>query len=140
MDIDRAAERTLTELDHARLTRLTRRLAGPPRHGDGDVLEEMLETAKLAPSPTIAADVVTMQSKVVLRDLQTSRRYRLTLCYPEDAEPAAGAVSVLAPLGASMLGLRVGEEARWSLPGGGHGAAQLEAIVYQPESSGEFNR
>ena len=81
-----------------------------------------------------------MHSRVALRDLETSRRYRVTLCYPEDAEPAAGFVSVLAPLGASMLGLRVGADARWALPGGGQGAARLEAILFQPESTGEFTR
>jgi len=140
MELDRGAERTLTELDHARLTRLTRRLAGPPRRSDDDPLEHALDTATLVPSPTIPADVVTMRSRVVLRDLETSRRYRLTLCYPDDAEPAAGAVSVLAPLGASMLGLRVGADATWSLPGGGQRAARLEAILFQPEASGEFTR
>ena len=138
MELDRGAERTLTELDHARLTRLTRNLAGPLRRSDP--LEQALDTATLVPSPTIPADVVTMHSKVALRDLGTSRRFRLTLCYPEDAEPAAGFVSVLAPLGASVLGLRVGEDARWALPGGGEGAARLEAILFQPESSGEFTR
>jgi len=140
MELDRGAERTLTELDHARLTRLTRSLADPLRRSDDDLLEQALETATLVPSPTIPADVVTMHSSVVLRDLETSRRYRLTLCYPEDAEPAAGRVSVLAPLGASVLGLRVGADAKWTRPGGGQGAARLEAILFQPESNGEFTR
>ena len=140
MELDRGAERTLTELDHARLARLTRNLAGATRRSDGDLLAQTLESATLVSSPRIPADVVTMRSTVALRDLETSRRYRLTLCYPQDAEPAAGSVSVLAPLGASMLGLRVGADARWSLPHGGQRAARLEAILFQPEASGEFTR
>jgi len=140
MELDRGAERTLTELDHARLARLTRNLTGPTRRSDGDLLEEALHTATLVESTTIPGDVVTMHSTVVLRDLETSRRYRLTLCYPDEAEPTAGRVSVLAPLGAGLVGLRVGADARWTRPDGGQGAARLEAILFQPESSGEFTR
>ena len=140
MQLDRSAERTLTELDHARLARLTRNLAGATRPSDGDLLEEALDTATLVESTTIPGDVVTMHSTVVLRDLETSRRYRLTLCYPDEAEPAAGRVSVLAPIGASLLGLRVGADAKWTLPGGGRAAARLEAILFQPEATGEFSR
>ena len=138
MELDSCDERTLTELDHARLARLTRTLApSPPGRSDGP-LERALESAALVPSPTIPADVVTMHSTVLLRDLETSRRWQLTLCYPEQADPAAGLVSVLAPLGAGLLGLRVGAEARWTLPGGGQGAARLEAILFQPESNGDY--
>jgi regulator of nucleoside diphosphate kinase len=140
MELDRGTERTLTELDHARLARLTRNLAGTSRRNDGDLLGETLETATRVASTTVPGDVVTMHSRVALRDLETSRRYRLTLCYPENAEPAAGWVSVLAPLGASLLGLRVGADARWTLPGGRRAAARLEAILFQPEASGEFTR
>jgi regulator of nucleoside diphosphate kinase len=138
LELDNSCERTLTELDHARLTRLKRMLLAPARRDDGDPLEQALEQAELVPSRTIAGDVVTMRSKVLLRDLETSRRYRLTLCYPDDAEPASGLVSVLSPVGASLLGLRVGAEARWTLPGGERGAALVEAIVFQPESSGDY--
>jgi regulator of nucleoside diphosphate kinase len=38
----------------------------------------------------------------------------------------------------SMLGLRVGEVARWRLPGGWEGAARVEAIEFQPEASGIY--
>ena len=140
MELDRGAERTLTELDHARLARLTRNLAGPSRRNDSDLLGEALDTATLVESTTIPGDVVTMHSRVVLRDLETSRRFRVTLCYPDEAEPAAGRVSVLAPIGASLLGLRVGADAKWTLPGGGRAAARLEAILFQPEATGEFSR
>jgi regulator of nucleoside diphosphate kinase len=138
MELQHDVERTLTELDHARLTRLTQRLAAPAPRNDDHPLSQALDDAALVSSRTIPGDVVTMHSRVLLRDLETSRRYRLTLCYPEDAEPAAGWVSVLAPVGASLLGLSVGDEARWTQPGGEQGAARLEAILFQPESSGDY--
>ena len=137
MPFDPCVARTLTELDHARLRRLSRALATTARHDD-DVLERTLDDATVVPAQAIPADIVTMRSKVQLHDLRSARRYRLTLSYPDDAEPGAGRVSVLSPVGASLLGLRVGAEARWPLPGGEQGRARLEAIVFQPESHGEY--
>jgi regulator of nucleoside diphosphate kinase len=139
MQLDTTVGRTLTELDHARLMRLTRRLAVPARRNDDDeALEQALDEATVVPSRTVPGDVVTMRSRVLLKDLRTSHRYRLTLSYPDEAEPAAGRVSVASPVGASLLGLRVGSDAQWTLPGGEQRAARLEAIVFQPESNGDY--
>jgi regulator of nucleoside diphosphate kinase len=73
-----------------------------------------------------------------LADLDSSQALTLTLCYPADAEPARGFVSVLSPVGMSVLGLRVGDVARWRLPGGWEGTARVEAIEFQPEANGVF--
>jgi len=138
MHIDDRSERTLTELDHARITRLTRNGGGPSRTRSENPLESALDDASLVPSRSIPPDVVTMYSQVLVRDLETARQQRLTLCYPADAEPELGRVSVLAPVGASLLGLRVGAEASWTTPGGEPRRARVESIVFQPESSGDY--
>jgi regulator of nucleoside diphosphate kinase len=52
-------------------------------------------------------------------------------------EPAKGFVSVLLPVGSSLLGLRVGSIAHWDTPTGDQKSAEILAILYQPESSGE---
>ncbi|MBS0445583.1 MAG: GreA/GreB family elongation factor [Proteobacteria bacterium] len=132
-------ERTLTELDHARLLNLLRRDA----RGDGSLeqvraIEDVLDASALVPSREVAPDVVTMYSRVLLQDARTGQRKTLTLCYPADAEPAAGFVSVLSPVGSALLGLRVGSSARWSTPAGGEKAAEVLAILFQPESSGDY--
>lgn len=132
-------ERTLTELDHVRLLKLLRRDAS----GDGPPLqlgsiEDVLDASALVPSREVAPDIVTMYSQVLLQDLQTSQRNTLTLCYPADAEPAVGFVSVLSPVGTALLGLRVGGVARWSTPSGDKKAAEILAILFQPESSGDY--
>lgn len=132
-------ERTLTELDHVRLLNLLRRDA----HGDGSAahmraLEDVLDASVLVPSREVAPDVVTMYSQVLLQDSQTGQRNALTLCYPVDAEPAMGFVSVLSPVGSALLGLQVGSRARWRTPSGDEKAAEVLAILFQPESSGDY--
>ena len=125
-------ERTLTDLDHSRLIRL----AGyrlPP------VLDDLLAQADITSSRTVRADVVTMYSRVELVDVHTHRRQVVTLCYPQDAEPAAGFISVLSPVGISLLGLRAGDVARWQTPHGEECAAVIESIQFQPEATGDYH-
>jgi len=134
-----ALERTLTELDHVRLLILLRRDA----RGDGSAsqrpaIEDVLGMSALVPSREVAPDVVTMYSQVLLQDSQTSQRSTVTLCYPADAEPALGFVSVLSPVGSALLGLRVGSVARWRTPASDEKAAEILAILFQPESSGDY--
>jgi regulator of nucleoside diphosphate kinase len=133
-----AQERTLTELDHARLRRLLPREAAAARGPGLAELAATLHEAELVPSRAVSPDVVTMYSRVLLSEPGNGRRHQITLCYPADAEPAEGFVSVLSPVGASLLGLRVGALARWHTPGGGLVQAELLALLFQPEASGDY--
>ncbi|AOF85906.1 hypothetical protein BSY239_2123 [Hydrogenophaga sp. RAC07] len=126
-----AAERLLTEIDHARLNKL-HGVQLPPE------LIETLDSLDLVPSREIPPDVVTMYSQVMVEDLDSHQRQKLTLCYPEDAEPHLGFISVLSPVGASLLGQRVGATARWRTPNGDACAADIVALLFQPEASGDF--
>jgi len=138
MEISTPDERTLTELDHVRLARLIRSPAeaGPAGH-DGPI-DALLDAAELVPSRAVSPDIVTMYSQVELADLATGQRQRLTVCYPADAEPARGFVSVLSPVGAALIGLRVGAVARWRTRAGEEGAAEVLALLFQPEASGDY--
>jgi regulator of nucleoside diphosphate kinase len=61
----------------------------------------------------------------------------VTVCYPFDAEPERGFVSVLSPIGAALVGMRVGEVCRWCV-NGQERSAQVAAILFQPEASGDY--
>lgn len=137
MEILNLGERVLTELDHARIRRLVRP-AATPLPPAAHPLVEVLAEAELRPSREVPHDVVTMYSRVRLLPLDGAPALTLTLCYPADADPARGFVSVLSPLGMSVLGLRAGDEARWRLPGGWEGAARVDALLFQPEASGVY--
>ena len=126
-----AGERLLTEIDFARLNKLcgTR---FPPE------LTDALEALDLVPSREIPSDVVTMYSQVIVEDLESRKRQKLTLCYPADAEPHLGFISVLSPVGASLLGQRVGATARWRAPSGDVCSVEIVTLLFQPEASGDF--
>ena len=126
-----ATERTLTELDFARLRKLASDKA-PQR------LADLLDAADIMDAREMPSDTVTMYSTVECEDLDTGRRQQLTICYPHDAEPTAGFVSVLSPVGCSLLGLRVGDVASWQTPSGEKGAAQVLSVLFQPEASGDY--
>lgn len=124
-------ERVLTELDHVRLTRLL----DAKSHNN---LEALLDNAELVESRDVPADIVTMHSQVTIVDARTGHRDRMTLCYPREADPAKGFLSVLSPVGMSLIGLRLGATATWKTPGGEEGSAKVAEILYQPEASGEY--
>nr|WP_316639317.1 GreA/GreB family elongation factor [uncultured Roseateles sp.] len=138
MQVSNYAERTLTELDHTRLLKLTRQMRSGPAQGEAEDIEGALEMARLVPSRSVSPDVVTMYSQVRLQDSLTGSRFQLTLCYPSDADPSAGFVSVMSPVGASLLGLGVGATARWITPSGEARAAEVLAVLFQPEASGDY--
>ena len=124
-------ERVLTELDFSRLTKLFGGQLPPD-------LTDFLSAVEVVPSRDVAANIVTMYSQVELLDAHTHRRQTLTICFPNDAEPAAGFVSVLSPVGLSLIGLREGEVARWLTPSGEECSDEVASLLFQPESSGDY--
>lgn len=138
MDLPTCGERTLTDLDHARLLKLTRQMRARASSAGAAGIEDALEMARLVPSRAVSPDIVTMYSQVLLQDRASGRRFRMTLCYPPDAQASAGFVSVMSPVGASVLGLQVGATARWVAPTGDAGAADVLALLFQPEASGDY--
>jgi len=99
------AERTLTQIDYVRLTRLAS-LSVP---GASEAIQAVLENSELVASAAVPGTVITMYTQVLLHGVAGPQPYKVTLCYPDDAEPSRGFISVLSPLGASLLGLRVGD-------------------------------
>lgn len=97
-----------------------------------------LDKAVLVEPKDIPPNVITMNSKVQLYDLDNDESIEYTLVFPEDADVKEGKISVLAPIGTAMLGYRVGDQFEWKTPGGTcH--LRVEAILYQPEASGDYH-
>ncbi len=124
-------DRLFTELDVVRIRKLVESLVP-------DSLAANLDSFEAVSPKKIPGDVVTMNSRVVIRDHQTGMQTSFTLGYPSRAAIERGFVSVLSPLGASLLGLRVGRDFSWHTPDGSQRSATLESILYQPEANGDF--
>lgn len=101
-----------------------------------DALEQELLRATLVAPADVPPDVVTMNSRVRCREEVSGREYTLTLVYPQDV--GQGKVSVLAPVGAALLGLSVGQSIEWPGPGGKPLKMHILELEYQPEAAGDF--
>jgi regulator of nucleoside diphosphate kinase len=101
-------------------------------------LETELQTARIVPAQSAPADVITMHSQFRIRDLGTNKEMVFTLVYPRGANLQQGRISVMAPLGAALLGLQVGDLLDWQMPDG-LCRLQILEVLYQPEAAGHFH-
>jgi regulator of nucleoside diphosphate kinase len=104
-----------------------------------ELLDLELHRAQLVTPSEVPADVVTMNSEVVYEDCSTSAKRTVRVVYPKDADADSGRVSVLAPIGTALLGLRVGQSITWRVPNGTRRIRVLE-VRYQPEACGHYQR
>jgi regulator of nucleoside diphosphate kinase len=87
----------------------------------------------------IPNDVITMNSRFRLRDVDTDQEAVYTLVFPGDADSASGKISILAPIGTAVLGYKIGDTIEWEVPAG-RKRFKVEEIVYQPEAAGDYHR
>jgi regulator of nucleoside diphosphate kinase len=125
----------ITSKDRERLEVIVRMTEAKDRGDLADLVDE-LNRATVVPAEEIPADVITMNSRVRLLDLDKRAAVEYTLVYPAEADFAKGKISVVAPIGAAMIGYREGDEIEWEVPGGRR-RFQVEAVLYQPEAAGD---
>lgn len=101
-------------------------------------LEQELNRANIVSSENIPPDSITMNSKVLLKDLDLGEETVYALVYPEDANLEENKISVLAPIGTAILGFREGDIIDWKVPGG-IVKLKVEKILYQPEAEGNYD-
>lgn len=128
----------ISSLDLERIEALLERM--PAAQADGyAALREELDRAEVREPTHMPADVVTMNSQVVVEDESHGERLTLTLVYPS-AAGEAGHVSVLAPVGSALLGLAKGQTIDWPMPDGRVRHLRVAEISYQPEAAGHLHR
>lgn len=130
----------VTEFDMDRLDRLIELME---ESGTRDTqhlrrLEDELRQAVVVAPKEIPPDVITMNSKVRVRDLQSDKEVTYHLVFPGDADPARNRISILAPIGTALIGYRAGDVIDWKVPAGTR-QLKVEEIVYQPESAGDYH-
>lgn len=128
---------TLSSLDAARLEKMLDSLDSKQIPNKEDLQAE-LDRANIVEPAEMPDDVVTMNSMVIFRMESSGTEFALTLVYPNSIGDGAGKISVLAPVGSALLGLREGDEISWPKPGGGLLKVRILKVVYQPERAGDF--
>ena len=130
---------TVSSLDLERIEQLLE--VSPHRdYAGAESLRTELSRATIVAPEEMPRDVVTMNSTAVVEDEATGEKRELTLVYPRDVDGSPGKVSVFAPVGSAMLGLRVGQSIDWQVPGGRRLRLRVMSISYQPEAGGELHR
>jgi regulator of nucleoside diphosphate kinase len=84
----------------------------------GPALRAELERAIVVPPDALPSGVVGMYSQVRYHDEHADVSRQIQIVLPEDADVEQGKVSVLAPVGAALLGLGAGEAIDWPFPSG----------------------
>ena len=131
----------ITTSDYDRLSGLIE--MSRERNGDADreyldQLEEELGRAELINPKEIPADVITMRSKVSLKDLKSGQTVMYSLVFPFEANSNEGQISVLAPIGTALLGNRSGDVVESRVPSGLR-RLKVKEILYQPEAAGNYH-
>jgi regulator of nucleoside diphosphate kinase len=104
----------VSDLDFDNLTSLT---ASGSSEAMGQ-LEEKLGKTTVVPLENLPEDVASMHSTVRLLDLDSGLESELTLVFPHEADMSQNKVSILAPMGVALIGLRSGESCQWPMPNG----------------------
>lgn len=126
----------ITERDWERLERM---VSGAGKAPNIAKLRNELDQATVVPSEKIPFDVVTMNSRVSFQELDTGEKSEITLVYPSDADINRRRISILAPVGAALIGLRVGDEIEWPLPSGKTRTYKIISVLFQPEAEGRYD-
>jgi regulator of nucleoside diphosphate kinase len=99
-------------------------------------LEKKLERAKVISSDKVPANLITMNSKVRIKKLDTRKEMTFQIVFPGDAKWYENRISVLAPVGMALIGYEAGDTVCWPVPAGIK-KVRIEELLYQPEAVGD---
>ena len=126
----------LTRRDFGRLDQLTATRAGGGSLRVVDFLVRELSRAQIVDADRIGADLVTMHAEVLFRDEETGRERVVTLVYPGEHAAHDGALAVLTPLGAALIGLKEGQSISFETADGRSRRISVVRVLRQPEGNG----
>lgn len=101
-------------------------------------LYKELVKAEMLPQEKIPPNVITMNSRVSLKEVSGERESELAITYPQDADNKERKISVFSSIGISLLGKQVGDVVSWKTPKG-NGWFEIVKITYQPEAVGDYS-
>ncbi len=105
----------ILENDYDRLSAILEKQPSSNSMVEGLLFE--LDRASLVDSGNLPSGTVTMNSLVHFKNESDDAEYRLKLVYPTQRDGEDECVSILAPAGAALLGLRIGDRIDWPVSG-----------------------
>lgn len=102
-----------------------------------DLTKELMKAEIVKPTE-VPDSVITMNSKVLLMDLERNEQKSYVLVFPREANIELNKVSVLSPIGTAMLGCHVGQILKIKTPAGER-RMKVQKILYQPEKAGHYH-
>lgn len=130
-------ELTISTTDFDRLETLLDNL--PADALGADTLSKELDRANIVEPKDLPNNIVSMNSTVRF-SWGDGKSSSLTLVYPKDIDKSGTTISVLAPVGSALLGLKTGDTINWPLPNGDMSTITIDEVLYQPEREGIFHR
>jgi regulator of nucleoside diphosphate kinase len=109
---------------------------------DREYLESLrseLDRAHIVESTALPGDVVTMNTRVRLKDMETGEEKNFSLVFPAETDMTQNKISILAPIGTAILGYRAGDIVDWPVPAGRR-TVRIQEILYQPEAAGRYDQ
>jgi len=91
-----------------------------PSHSgkEATMLKEELNKATVLDDNRLDGNIVRLNSRVTIQDLQSGKTSMLQIVLPADADLKEKKVSILAPMSIALLGFREGDSFDWQMPGG----------------------
>ena len=81
-------------------------------------LQKVLEHSRVITPDVLPKDRVSLLSRVEFTNLSTNARMRIEIVSPHEMDLAAGKISLKSPIGAALMGKKVGEIAEAQVPAG----------------------
>ncbi|MCK9226290.1 MAG: nucleoside diphosphate kinase regulator [Syntrophorhabdaceae bacterium] len=128
----------ITENDLERLRLLIDMHNGPEIAPYIERLKKELDEATIIESKRVPGNVVTMNSIVRIRDINTGEEEAFMLVFPEKTGLKRKTVSILSPMGIALIGSGEGDMLEWEMPTG-KVKIQIMEIIYQPERLGNYD-
>lgn len=105
---------------------------------EAESLLKEINSAKIVEPRDIPNDVVTMNSVVRIKFLDSGKDIKFQIVYPEDADIKNNKISILSPVATALIGYRINETIEWIVPSG-MTKILIEEIIYQPEAEGHYH-
>lgn len=100
-------------------------------------LKVELDRAIVVAPEDIPNDIVTMNSQILVTDLDNGETVVCSLVFPGNADFEKNKISILAPVGTALIGCRVKDVLDFEVPSG-RARLRIDALLYQPEAIGNL--